>query len=102
MYSRVVIASSIEKGKKADIAIANLKNLATTPINRPYSQLIYCANGSIIDTTIANGKILMENRKILGNDEEKVIRRTQQAADGVIERSGEIQLRTREWRSIAY
>jgi 5-methylthioadenosine/S-adenosylhomocysteine deaminase len=93
---------SIQKGKKADIAIANLKNLATTPINRPYSQLIYCANGSIIDTTIANGKILMENRRILGMDEEEVIRRTQKTADGVVQRSGKMHLRTRPWRSVSY
>jgi hypothetical protein len=44
----------------------------------------------------------MENRKILAFDEEKVIRKTQEAADGVIKRSGKMYLRTRPWRSIAY
>ncbi|HJX22876.1 MAG TPA: amidohydrolase family protein, partial [Candidatus Bathyarchaeia archaeon] len=93
---------SLEKGKKADIAIANLKNLATTPINRPYSQLIYCANGSIIDTTIANGKILMENRKILAFDEQEIIQKTQETADNLIQRAGKEELRKRPWRSVAY
>jgi 5-methylthioadenosine/S-adenosylhomocysteine deaminase len=93
---------SLEKGKKADIAIANLKTLATTPINRPFSQLVYCANGSVIDTTIIDGKILMEGRKLLQFDEEEVIQKTQETADKLLQRAGKTDLRTRPWRSTAY
>jgi 5-methylthioadenosine/S-adenosylhomocysteine deaminase len=89
---------SIEKGKKADIAVANLKNLATTPINRPYSQLVYCANGSIVDTVLVDGKILMEGRKILAFDEKEVISKTQETADNLLKRSGKKELRTKPWR----
>jgi len=89
---------SLEKGKKADIAIANLKNLATTPINRPYSQLVYCANGSVIDTVMVDGKILMEGRKILAFDEKELMNKTQETADNLLKRSGKEELRTKPWR----
>ena len=33
-------------------------------------QLVYCENGSSVVTTIVNGEIVMENRKLLTVDEE--------------------------------
>ena len=33
------------------------------------SNLVYAANGSCVDTVICDGKILMENKKVPGEDE---------------------------------
>jgi len=79
---------SLELGKKADITIVNIKQLNTSPINRAFSQLVYCANGSNADTVIIDGKILMENRQITVTDEQQVIKRAQEQADDLVKRSG--------------
>lgn len=59
---------SIEKGKKADIIIVdiskNLDNIKMIPNNDIISNLVYNTDGRNVKTTIVNGKILMENRKI--------------------------------------
>ncbi len=66
------IIGSIETGKKADLAILDLKNPSLQPINNLLSGLCYSANGSEVDTVIINGRITMEGRRILTVDEELV------------------------------
>ncbi len=39
------------------------------------SNIIYSANGYNVDTTICDGKILMENRKLITLDEEKIYKK---------------------------
>ena len=60
---------SLEEGKKADIAILNLNTPSLTPRNNLIAGLSYSANGSEVETVIIDGKITMENRKILTMDE---------------------------------
>ena len=63
-------AGAIEVGKKADIILVDANQPNMTPMsNALSSNLVYSANGSNVDTTICNGKILMENRKLLTVDE---------------------------------
>ena len=65
---------SIEVGKKADIILIDTNDVNLIPESSSLaSNIVYAANGSNVDTTICNGKILMENRKILVLDEEKIL-----------------------------
>ena len=63
---------SLEVGKKADIAILNLNTPSLTPRNNLIAGLSYSANGSEVETVIIDGKITMEDRKVLTLDEELV------------------------------
>ena len=63
---------SIEEGKLADIIILNIDDAKIKPINNLISQLIYNVNGSNVETTIVNGKILMENKQMLNNREKEI------------------------------
>lgn len=63
---------SLEEGKKADIVVLNLNTPSLTPRNNLIAGLSYSANGSEVETVIIDGKITMENRKILTVDEELV------------------------------
>lgn len=60
---------SLEVGKKADIAILNLNTPSLTPRNNLIAGLSYSANGSEVETVIIDGKITMEERKVLTMDE---------------------------------
>ena len=66
---------SLEAGKKADIAILNLNTPSLTPRNNLIAGLSYSANGSEVETVIIDGKITMEDRKILTMDEELVYKK---------------------------
>ncbi len=57
---------SIEPGKRADLVLVRLNEPNMTPIHGKetlISDLVYSAQGSNVDTTIVDGKILMSNRK---------------------------------------
>lgn len=66
---------SIEAGKKADLAILNLNTPSLTPRNNLIAGLSYSANGSEVETVIIDGKLTMENRKLLTMDEELVYKK---------------------------
>lgn len=66
---------SIEVGKKADLAILNLNTPSLTPRNNLLAGLSYSANGSEVETVMIDGKLTMENHKLLTIDEELVYRK---------------------------
>ncbi len=55
---------SLETGKKADIIIVETDSANMRPNYNPYATLVYQANPSNVDTTIVNGKVVMENRQM--------------------------------------
>jgi 5-methylthioadenosine/S-adenosylhomocysteine deaminase len=65
---------SIEAGKKADLFIFNPMTAKTMPMNEPVAALVYSAGEENVDTMIINGKVIMENKKILTVDEEAILK----------------------------
>lgn len=57
---------SIEPGKKADLAILNLNDFHVYPSYDidPISRIVYSATRADVESTIVNGKLLMENRQL--------------------------------------
>ena len=71
---------TIEVGKKADIILIDTAAANMTPdCSSLSSNVVYSANGSNVDTTICNGKILMENKKLTTLDEEEIYAKARQA-----------------------
>lgn len=64
---------TIEEGKLADIIIIDVDTSCTRPINDIFSQIVYNVKGSNVETTIINGKVLMENRELKIDINEKDI-----------------------------
>ena len=73
------VCGTIETGKRADLAILNLRCPSMMPVNDPLSALSYSANGSEVETLIIDGKITMKDRKILTFDEYEVYDRVTEA-----------------------
>jgi len=71
---------SLEPGKKADIIIIGLNEPHLTPLYCEYSHLVYAASGADVDTVIINGKVVMENRKLLTINEQAVIQKVREIA----------------------
>lgn len=75
---------SIEEGKNADLIILDLDSVTTQPINDAFSNIVYNAKGNNVITTISNGKVLMENRKINFESEKEIYRRCDEIIKNLI------------------
>jgi len=64
---------SIERGKKADIIIINLKKPHFYPRTNIILHLVYSARASDVDTSIIDGKIVMRKRRVLTLDENEIL-----------------------------
>lgn len=75
---------SLEKGKKADLIIVDLQKPHLFPIYDIYSHIVFSMTGSDVETSIVNGKIVMENRKIKAVDLINLSGEIQQIANEII------------------
>ena len=78
---------SVETGKRGDLAIVNMQKPHLTPTFNPVSHLVYAAEGSDVETTIIDGKIIMENRVVKSLNEEKIIRDANEHATKLLQRA---------------
>lgn len=78
---------SIEKGKRADLAVIDLEKPHLTPCPRPISNLVYSANGSDVVTTIVDGNVIMEERNVKTLNEEEIIEKIGGVTKKLIEES---------------
>lgn len=63
---------SIEEGKCADIIILDINKENMKPLNDIFANIVYNAKGTNVETTIVNGKVLMENRILNEINEQKI------------------------------
>ena len=62
----------LKAGMLADITLIRQDGLHATPKANPLASLIYCAKSSDVDTVLCNGKVLMQGRKLLTLDKERI------------------------------
>jgi cytosine/adenosine deaminase-related metal-dependent hydrolase len=79
---------SLEVGKKADIILVDLFKPHMMPLNMPLTRVTCFANAADVDTTIVDGRVLMQGRQVLSVDEVEVLEQAQVACDRMLERSG--------------
>jgi len=77
------ITGSLETGMKADIIIIDLNKPHLTPMYDEYSHIVYAAGGSDVETVIINGRIVMENRRLLTINEDETMQRVRKIAERV-------------------
>jgi 5-methylthioadenosine/S-adenosylhomocysteine deaminase len=81
----------LAQGSKADVILVDLQSPMFTPLmpgnaEHLFSHLVFAANGSCVDTTIIDGKIVMEDRRLTTVDEQKVLREANAAFRRVLDR----------------
>jgi cytosine/adenosine deaminase-related metal-dependent hydrolase len=79
---------SLERGKKADLAILNLNDFHVYPSFDidTISRIVYSATRADVETTIVNGKILMENRKLKTVNKDIVLKKANTSIKRLINR----------------
>jgi len=78
-------------GKLADLILVDLKSHYFTPLmpeskEHLYSHLVFSAEGGSVDTTIVNGRVVMEGRKFTTIDEQEVLAKANESFRNVIDR----------------
>ncbi|OZU87818.1 N-ethylammeline chlorohydrolase [Virgibacillus indicus] len=79
---------SIEPGKKADIAILDLFKFHTYPSHDvdPISRIVYSATRADVDTTIINGKVVMEKGNVKTIDKDIVLHEADKSINRLLKR----------------
>ncbi len=80
-------------GAKADVILVDTRNVMFTPLaeanaDQLHSHLVFAANGSAVDTTIVDGRVLMRGRQLLTMDEPEILRQANAGLSRVLSRIG--------------
>jgi 5-methylthioadenosine/S-adenosylhomocysteine deaminase len=67
-------AGIIAPGRLGDIVLLRRDTPAFTPLNDPIAQLIWCENGSSVDTVLVNGEVVVQSGRLAKMDELEVLR----------------------------
>jgi 5-methylthioadenosine/S-adenosylhomocysteine deaminase len=76
---------SLEVGKKADVIILDLNKPHLQPVYNIVSHLVYSATGADVRDVIIDGKVIMENRRLLTLDEEEILRKAKEWGEKIRE-----------------
>jgi cytosine/adenosine deaminase-related metal-dependent hydrolase len=79
---------SLEPGKKADIAIVDMRQPHLTPNWMVVHRLMQQAVGGDVETVIVDGKVIMEGRRILTTDVAAALDFGEREAGALVERAG--------------
>jgi 5-methylthioadenosine/S-adenosylhomocysteine deaminase len=77
---------SLEVDKKADIIIINMHRPEWYPNYSEVQNLVYSASGDCVETVFIDGKLVMQDRKVLTVDEDEILNRCQELGDEVLKR----------------
>ena len=70
---------ALATGKLADLVLLRRDTPAFTPLNDVIGQIVFCENGSDVDTVIVNGEVVFEGGRLTRVDEREVLRFAEQA-----------------------
>lgn len=84
---------SLEAGKKADVTVIGRAGKPhLSPGLKPVSDLVFCANGSDVDTVIVDGRIVLRDRRFTALDEAEAMRRVADIARAMVREAGRQEL----------
>ena len=78
------LIGSLEPGKRADLIVVGMRKARHTPLYDPISHLVYVARGDDVETTIVNGRVLMEGGGMRSMDEAAVLEEARRLSADVV------------------
>ena len=79
------LTGSLEVGKRADLIVIDINKPHLIPMYNPYSHIVYAASGHDVIHSIIDGRIVMEDRRLLTLDVEDIIGRSKEKSKKVRE-----------------
>ncbi len=77
---------TLECGKDADIVLINTEDINMSPLNDPFSAIIFSADRKNVDTVFCKGKKLKEHGNLLTIDKSEAIAKTYERWEGILRR----------------
>jgi 5-methylthioadenosine/S-adenosylhomocysteine deaminase len=82
----------LAEGKKADVIVIELDDVGFTPLvpgnrNQLYSHLAFASHGRAVSTVVIDGTLVMQDRQLLTVDEEKILRKANEAFVRILDRA---------------
>jgi 5-methylthioadenosine/S-adenosylhomocysteine deaminase len=81
---------SIEKGKRADLVVVDATGSIGTllPHSDPYESIVYQYSAAQVRSVAVDGKLLVDQGRVLQYDEEAVVRSAETERSAVVRRAG--------------
>jgi cytosine/adenosine deaminase-related metal-dependent hydrolase len=79
---------SLEPGKRADMVIFDLDLPEWRPLLDPVSTLVYSASAASVLTVLVDGRVLLDDRRVVTVDEREVLARVERLAGPYLARAG--------------
>jgi len=89
-------AGAIDPGRLADLAIVDLRKPHLAPVHDVINSLVYCAKAADVETTLIDGRVVMQNRRLLTLDENEILRQAQEWGASLRQRSLQSELYPKE------
>jgi 5-methylthioadenosine/S-adenosylhomocysteine deaminase len=78
----------LEIGAKADLVMLDLNAAHIQPVGDVLASVVYNARGSDVDTVLVDGRVLMQNKRVLGLDEDALLDECRERAAHLAKRAG--------------
>ena len=78
---------SIEVGKRADLVLYRLDAPWWVPVNDPSSQMVFAENGSSVETVLVDGRMVVEDGRIVAFDAESILEEAAPMMSRILERN---------------
>jgi 5-methylthioadenosine/S-adenosylhomocysteine deaminase len=79
---------SLEVGSRADLFIFNPLHAKSIPVHDPVSTLVYSSGEVNVRTTVVGGQVVLDDGRIVGVDEDAILREAQSLAEQLVTTAG--------------
>ncbi|MBU2550152.1 MAG: amidohydrolase [Proteobacteria bacterium] len=77
------VTGMLKPGLRADLIVLDLSPPHLTPLYRPRSHLVYASNGHEIRTVLVDGRVVVEDGRLIAFDLRETLARVREIADGI-------------------
>ena len=77
------VTGSLETGKRADLVAIDIDRPHLTPMYDPVSHLVYAAKAADVTLTMVDGRVLMQDRRLLDMDLDEIIAQAREIAEQI-------------------
>jgi 5-methylthioadenosine/S-adenosylhomocysteine deaminase len=89
---------TLEPGKRADLFVFDPLHAKSIPVLDPVSTLVYSSGEVNVRSVIVGGRVVLDDRRIVGVDEEAILREAQTLAEQLAEVAGTRRRLGGRWR----
>jgi 5-methylthioadenosine/S-adenosylhomocysteine deaminase len=79
---------SIEVGKRADLVLFDARRSEWSALFDPVNNLVYSADGRSVRTVVADGRVVVDEGRVVFADEARVVDRVQELGEALLARTG--------------